>query len=100
MTAGLSWRQLVAVADGTRASSLVAVTVRPALPQPVPDTMVTAGWMIALAAVVAVGVAAAVRWPTVIVELAYRAGHAAGLAWATLRSFGAWLLESLKRMME
>jgi len=100
MTAALSWRQLVVAADGTRASSLVAVTIRPGVPRPFSDTMVTAGWMIALAAVIAVGVAAAVRWPTVIVELAYRAGHAAGVAWATLRAFGAWLLESIKRTME
>jgi hypothetical protein len=100
MTAVLSWRQLLAFADGTRASPLGAVIVRPALPGPVPDTMVAAGWMIALAAIIAVGVAAAVRWPSVIVDLAYRAGHAAGVVWATLRSFGAWLLESLKRTME
>jgi hypothetical protein len=62
--------------------------------------MVAAGWMIALAAIIAVGAAAAIRWPTAIVEFAYRAGHAAGVAWATLRSFGAWLLECLKRTME
>ena len=99
MTAGLSWRQLAALADGTRAGSLVTVTVRPA-PRPVPDSMLAAGWMIALAAIIAVGAAAAIRWPTAIVEFAYRAGHAAGVAWATLRSFGAWLLECLKRTMD
>jgi hypothetical protein len=93
-----SWRQVVALADGTRAA--LPVTVRPALPRPVPDTMVTAGWLIALAAIIAVGVAAAVRWPGTAAALAYRAGHIAGAVWATVKSFGGWLLAGIKRMLE
>jgi hypothetical protein len=99
MTAAPSWRPLVALTDGTRASLPAVMTVQPA-PRPVPDSMVTAWWLIAVAAIIAVGAAAAVRRPSAAAALAYRAGHAAGVAWATLRSFGAWLLDSLKRLLE
>lgn len=66
----------------------------------VPNTVVVAVWLIAVAAILAVGVVAAIRWPTVAAGLAFRAGYAAGVAWARLRSFGAWLLDGVKQMIE
>jgi hypothetical protein len=62
--------------------------------------MVVAGWLIAVAAILAVGILAATRWPTAAAALAFRAGYAVGLAWARLRSFGTWLLGGVKRMIE
>jgi hypothetical protein len=100
ITTAQLWRQVAALAGGTRAGLPAAATVRPPLLRPVPASMATAGWLIALAAVIAVGVAAAVRWPEAAAALAFRAGHAAGAAWATLKGFGAWLLDNFRRMLE
>jgi len=50
------------------------------------------------AALVGAVVGAAVRWRARTVALAFRAGHAAGVAWAALCSFGAWLLDSIRRL--
>ena len=69
-------------------------------PRQVPATLVVAGWLIAVAAIIAVGVAAAIRWPAAVAALAFRAGYAAGVAWARVRSFGTWLLDGAKRMIE
>ena len=83
-----------------RASLGSAVILRPEQPRQVPDTVLVALWLIAVAAILAVGVAAAIRWPTAAAALAFRAGYAAGVAWARLRSFGTWLLDGVKRMIE
>jgi hypothetical protein len=73
---------------------------RPAPLRPVLNTIVVAGWLIAVAAIIAVGVAAAIRWPSAPAALAFRAGYAAGVAWARLRSFGTRLVHGVKRMIE
>jgi hypothetical protein len=62
--------------------------------------MLVAGWLIAVAAVIAVAVVAAIRWPSAAAGLAFRAGYAAGLAWARLRSFGTLLVDGVKRLVE
>ena len=62
--------------------------------------MLVAGWLIAVAAIVAVGIVAAIRWPAAAASLAFRVGYAAGLAWAGVRNFGTWLLDGVKRMMK
>ena len=72
----------------------------PAPPRQVPNTLLVAVWLIAVAVILAVGVAAAIRWPAAAAGLAFRAGYAAGVAWATLRSLGTWLLDGVKRMIE
>lgn len=100
MTAGPLWRPVAALTAGTGSSSSAAMPVKPVLPRPVPDSMAVAGWLIAVAAIIAIGAAAAVRWPTATAALAFRAGHAAGVAWGIFRSFGAWLLDNLKRIMK
>ncbi len=82
----------------TRAALASAPILRPA-PRG-PNTIVVARWLIAVAAIIAVGVAAAIRWPTAPAALVFWAGYAAGVAWAKLRSFGTWLLEGVKRMIE
>jgi hypothetical protein len=99
MTTAALWRQVVALANATRAGTPALVILRPQA-RPVPGSMVTAGWLIAVAAIVAVAAAAAIRWPTAVAAAAFRAGHAAGMAWATLRSFGSWLLSSIERMIK
>ena len=66
----------------------------------VPETMAVTVWLIAVAAVIAVGIAAAVRFPTQASALAYRLGHAFGVAWGGLRALGETLLRSLRRMIE
>jgi hypothetical protein len=83
----------------TRASLASVPIPRPAKPRQVRYTIQVAGWLIAVAAVIAVGAGAAVRWPTTAASLAFRAGYAAGVAWARLRSFGMWLLDGVKRMI-
>ena len=105
MTTASSWRMSAARgsltrAGLTRASLASALIFRSAPPRQVLNTMLVAGWLIAVAAIVAVGIVAAIRWPTAAASLAFRAGYAAGVAWARLRSFGAWLLEGVKRMIE
>ena len=77
-----------------------AAILQPEQPRQVPSTVVVALWPIAVAAILAVGVAAAIRWPTAAAGLAFRAGYVAGVAWARLRSFGTRLLDGVKRMIE
>ena len=91
----MNWGTTVA-----RASLGSAVTLQPDQPRQVPNTLLVAVWLIAVAAILAVGVAAAIRWPAAAAALAFRAGYAAGVAWARLRSFGTWLLDGVKRMIE
>ena len=83
-----------------RASLGSAAIVQPDQPRHVPDTIVVAVWLIAVTAILAVGVAAAIRWPSAAAALAFRAGYAAGLAWARLRSFGTAVLDGVKWMIE
>jgi hypothetical protein len=84
----------------TRASLASVLILRPAPPRQVSNTMAVAGWLIAVAAILAVAVVAAIRWPTAAASLAFRAGYAAGVAWARLRNFGTWLVEGVKRIIE
>ncbi len=91
----MNWGTTVA-----RASLGSALTLQSAPPRQVPNTVVVTVWFIAVAAILAVGVAAAIRWPTGAAALAFRAGYAAGVAWARLRTFGARLLDGVKRMIE
>jgi hypothetical protein len=83
----------------TRASLASVLILLPPLRQ-VLNTMVVAGWLIAVAAILAVGVVAAIRWPSAAAGLAFRAGYAAGVVWARIRSLGTWLLDGVKRMIE
>src|SRR5258708_34422934 len=99
MTTASSWRPGEAYGGLTRASLASALSIQPP-PRQVPNTLVVAGWLIAVAAILAVGVVAAIRWPTAAASLAFRAGYVAGVAWARLRSFGTWLLDGVKRMIE
>ena len=71
MTAASFWRVSPAPGSLTRASLASALIVRPAPPRQVLNTMPVAGWLIAVAAILAVGVAAAIRWPAA--ALAFRA---------------------------
>jgi uncharacterized membrane protein len=100
MMTPLSWRLGVALGELTRARLASAPIIQPAPPRQVLSTLLVAVWLIAVAAIIAVGVAAAIRWPAAAAALAFRAGYAAGVAWARLRSFGAWLLDGVKRMIE
>jgi hypothetical protein len=90
----------VALSELMRASLAYVPILQPAPPRQVPNTVVVALWLIAVAAILAVGVAAAIRWPAAAAALAFRAGYAAGVAWARLRSFGTRLLHGVKRMIE
>ena len=99
MTTASSWRVIAAGGSLTRASMASAPILRPAAQRQVLNTMVVAGWLIAVAAILALAVVAAIRWPNAAASLAFRAGYAAGVAWARLRSFGTWLLDGVKRMI-
>ncbi len=99
MTTASSWRVSAIRGCVTRASLASALILRPA-PRQVSNTMAVAGWLIAVAAILAVAVVAAIRWPTAAASLAFRAGYAAGVAWARLRNFGTWLVEGVKRIIE
>ena len=100
MTSASLWRPGVALSEVTRASLASAPILRPTPPGQVLNTVVVAGWLIGVAAILAVGVAAAIRWPTAAAGLAFWAGYVAGVAWARLRSFGMWLLDGVKRVIE
>ena len=98
MIAGPSWRQAGVLAVGTQARLPAEMTVRSLRLRPVPDSMLMAGWLIAVIAIIVIGAAAAATWPTAIAAFAFRAGHVAGVAWAALRNTGAWLLDGLRRI--
>ena len=100
MTTASPWRPGVALSDLTRASLARAPILRPTPLRQVLNTIVITDWLIAVAAIIAVGVAAAIRWPAATAALAFRAGYAAGVAWTRLRSLGTWLLDGVKRMIE
>jgi hypothetical protein len=100
MTTSSSGRLGLVTGDLTRVSLTSVRLHQSAPPRQVPSTMLMAGWLIVVAAIIAIGVAAAIRWPGAPAALAFRAGYAAGLAWARLRSFGTWLVDGVRRMIE
>jgi hypothetical protein len=79
---------------------VVAMMAPPTPLRPVANSMVAAGWLTAAGVIIAVGAVVALRRPEAAAALAFRAGYAAGVAWARLRGFGARLLATVRRMIE